>query len=60
MPGCPTAGERGRVALTLHIHPQTVGYRLGQLRTLFGADLDDPDIRFELELTLRARRLTWR
>lgn len=53
-------GERGRVALTLHIHPQTVGYRLGQLRTLFGADLDDPDIRFELELTLRARRLTWR
>jgi hypothetical protein len=52
-------GERGRVARTLHVHPQTVGYRLTQLRALFGADLDDPDVRFELELTLRARHLTW-
>ena len=53
-------GERARVAQTLHVHSQTVGYRLTQLRGLFGADLDDPDIRFELELTLRARRLSWR
>jgi hypothetical protein len=27
---------------------------LNQLRTLFGGSLDDPDIRFELELVLRA------
>lgn len=47
-------GERGKVAAELHIHPQTVGYRMGQLRELFGADLDDPMTRFELEMVLRA------
>lgn len=49
-------GERQRVAAELHVHTQTVGYRLGQLRTLFGAALEDPDARFELELALRYRR----
>ena len=49
-------GERQRVAQDLHVHPQTVGYRLTQLRKLFGADLDDPDARFELEIALRASR----
>ncbi|MGZ6793051.1 MAG: PucR family transcriptional regulator, partial [Mycobacteriales bacterium] len=48
-------GERQRVAADLHVHPQTVGYRLGQLRELFGEALDDPEGRFELELALRAR-----
>lgn len=47
-------GERQHVAAALHVHPQTVGYRLGQLRTLFGEALDDPDARFELEVALRA------
>lgn len=47
-------GERGRIAEELHVHPQTVGYRLGQLRDIFADDLDDPDRRFELELVLRA------
>jgi PucR C-terminal helix-turn-helix domain len=47
-------GERGKVAAELHIHPQTVGYRVGQLRELFGDDLDDPMARFELEMVLRA------
>src|SRR5512135_148851 len=47
-------GERARVAAALHVHPQTVRYRLGQLRALFGAALDDPTARFELELVLRA------
>jgi DNA-binding PucR family transcriptional regulator len=45
------------VAKALHVHPQTVRYRLARLRELFGARLDDPDARFELELALRARRL---
>ena len=49
------AGERARVAEELHVHPQTVRYRVRQLRELFGADLDDPDVRFELELVLRAQ-----
>jgi hypothetical protein len=47
-------GQRQRVAEALHVHPQTVGYRLTQLRTLFGAQLDDPTARFELEIALRA------
>jgi DNA-binding PucR family transcriptional regulator len=33
-----------------------VGYRLTQLRELFGDALDDPQVRFELELVLRAGR----
>jgi hypothetical protein len=49
-------GERQRIAAALHVHPQTVGYRLGQLRALYGTTLDDPDARFELELALRAAR----
>ncbi len=47
-------GERQHVAAALHVHPQTVGYRLGQLRELFGEVLEDPQGRFELELALRA------
>jgi PucR C-terminal helix-turn-helix domain len=48
--------HRGRtetVAASLHVHPQTVRYRLGKLRDLFGDALEDPDRRFELELALR-------
>jgi hypothetical protein len=48
-------GERARVAEALHVHPQTVAYRLGQLRTMFGDALTDPDRRFALELALRAQ-----
>jgi PucR C-terminal helix-turn-helix domain len=54
---CAWLAEQGRlqaVAERLHVHPQTVRYRLGQLRELFGEALDDPDARFELELALRA------
>ena len=47
-------GQVTRVAERLHVHPQTVRYRMGQLRDLFGARLDDPDARFELALALRA------
>ena len=52
--------HRGRteaVARALHVHPQTVRYRLARLRELFGGRLDDPDGRFELELALRAKRI---
>ncbi|HWI72395.1 MAG TPA: helix-turn-helix domain-containing protein [Baekduia sp.] len=47
-------GQVTRVAERLHVHPQTVRYRMAQLRDLFGARLDDPDARFELALALRA------
>ena len=42
-------------AAALHLHPQTVRYRVRQLRELFGDDLDDPERRFELTLALRVR-----
>ncbi|WP_289033510.1 CdaR family transcriptional regulator [uncultured Arsenicicoccus sp.] len=47
-------GQRQPVADALSIHPQTVGYRVTQLREAFGPALDDPEIRFELLLVLRA------
>src|SRR3954451_14599337 len=46
-------GQVQRVAGRLHVHPQTVRYRVAQLRDLFGERLDDPDARFELALALR-------
>jgi hypothetical protein len=47
-------GQVTRVAADLHVHPQTVRYRVAQLRELFGERLDDPEARFELGLALRA------
>ena len=49
-----TQGRLQAVAERLHVHPQTVRYRLAQLRELFGDALEDPQRRFELELALRA------
>ena len=48
-------GQVQVVAERLHVHPQTVRYRVAQLRELFGDTLDDPDARFELALALRAQ-----
>jgi len=47
-------GDRQRVAAELGIHPQTVRYRVGQLRELFGAQLEDPCRRLELALVTGA------
>ncbi|HEY7077363.1 MAG TPA: helix-turn-helix domain-containing protein [Solirubrobacteraceae bacterium] len=47
-------GQVQAVAAALDVHPQTVRYRLRQLRELFGSRLEDPDSRFELALALRA------
>jgi DNA-binding PucR family transcriptional regulator len=41
----------------LHVHPQTVRYRLRQLTELFGDRLSDPDARFTLQAALRIRQL---
>ena len=43
-------GRRDAVAAELFVHPQTVRYRMGQLREAFGDRLEDP--RSVLELTL--------
>jgi hypothetical protein len=49
-------GNAVAMAAELHIHPQTARYRIARLRELFGDELDDPDVRFELEIALRAHR----
>ncbi|MFY9488181.1 MAG: helix-turn-helix domain-containing protein [Solirubrobacterales bacterium] len=50
-------GDRRAMAAELHIHVQTVAYRVAQLREIFGSTLDRPDARFELEIALRSEAL---
>jgi PucR C-terminal helix-turn-helix domain len=52
-----TEGDASEVAAGLHVHPQTVRYRIRQLHDLFGDQLSDPDVHLELELALWARQL---
>ncbi|WP_435842449.1 helix-turn-helix domain-containing protein [Streptomyces collinus] len=49
--------QRARVAARLHLHPQTVRYRLRRLKQLFGDALDEQDTRLDLILALRAESL---
>lgn len=49
-------GDVSVAAEALHVHPQTVRYRLGTLRDLLGAGaLDDPGARLELALAMAAQ-----
>jgi hypothetical protein len=45
-------GDRQAAAAELHIHPQTVRYRMSQLHEAFGPALDDPATRSRLTLAL--------
>lgn len=45
-------GERGATSRDLAVHPQTVSYRMTELRRLFGDALDQPEGRFPLALAL--------
>jgi hypothetical protein len=45
-------GDRRAIAAELHVHPQTVRYRLAKLHELFGEDLDSPSTRAQLVLAL--------
>ncbi|HUR14501.1 MAG TPA: helix-turn-helix domain-containing protein [Mycobacteriales bacterium] len=47
-------GRREAVAADLFVHPQTVRYRMGQLRDLYGERLDDPEQVLHLVLALGA------
>ena len=49
------AGERGAAAASLHVHPQTVRYRMTQVRELLGGAVDDPAQRLGLLLALELR-----
>jgi hypothetical protein len=53
-----SADNAETAARRLHVHPQTVRYRLRQLAELFGDRLSDPDARFALQAALRVRRLS--
>jgi hypothetical protein len=46
-------GDVTATAAALHVHPQTVRYRLAGLRETFGGALDDPAARLELAVALR-------
>jgi hypothetical protein len=45
-------GRRDEVAAALHVHPQTVRYRMGQLRGLYGPALDNPETIRDLTIAL--------
>jgi hypothetical protein len=51
-------GRREAVAAELFVHPQTVRYRLGQLRELYGEALEDPRTVLELTLALGAPEMS--
>jgi hypothetical protein len=55
-----SADNAETAARRLHVHPQTVRYRLRQVTELFGEALDEPQARFRLQLALRARMLATR
>lgn len=49
-----TGGDRVAAAALLHVHPQTISYRLARLRDFLGDDLDEPRRRAEMVITLTA------
>jgi GAF domain-containing protein/sugar diacid utilization regulator len=50
-------GNVAKVANACHLHVNSVYYRLERIRSLLGADFDEPPRAFELHFALRARRL---
>jgi DNA-binding PucR family transcriptional regulator len=47
-------GDIAAAAQWLHVHPNTVRYRVRRIEKLLGTSLADPDVRLLLSLTLRA------
>ncbi|GAB3148524.1 helix-turn-helix domain-containing protein [Amycolatopsis stemonae] len=50
-------GNSERIAVALAVHPQTVRYRVRQLKEAFGERLADPEARFAMQAALRASAL---
>ncbi|NBH05790.1 helix-turn-helix domain-containing protein, partial [Amycolatopsis sp. SID8362] len=50
-------GNSERIAVELSVHPQTVRYRVKQLKQAFGERLEDADARFAMQAALRASGL---
>lgn len=49
-------GDIGAAAQWLHVHPNTVRYRVRRIEAALGTSLADPDLRLLLALSLRADR----
>ena len=47
-------GDVAAAAQRLHVHPNTVRYRVRRIEKLLGTSLADPDVRLLLSLSLRA------
>lgn len=52
-----TQNSLAQAAQRLMLHPNAVGYRMRWIREALDLDLDDPDIRFAVELACRVRLL---
>ncbi|RAY16299.1 PucR family transcriptional regulator [Actinomadura craniellae] len=50
-------GSAPEIAGRLHVHPQTVRYRMNLLHELYGPRLHDPDWRFRMQIVLRRQIL---
>ncbi len=50
-------GNSTRAAEKLHLHRNSLLYRLNQARDLLGQDLDDPETRLTLQLAIKGRRV---
>ncbi|WP_318307064.1 PucR family transcriptional regulator [Amycolatopsis solani] len=50
-------GNSEKIAVELSVHPQTVRYRVRQLKQAFGERLEDADARFAMQVALRASGL---
>jgi purine catabolism regulator len=48
-------GNLSQTAAKLHIHRNTLAYRIDQISTITRLDLNDPDARFALQLALKLR-----
>jgi sugar diacid utilization regulator len=50
-------GNALRAAQQLHLHRNSMLYRLRRVSELLGQDLDDPDVRLSLQVALKGRRV---
>ncbi|HEU5348087.1 MAG TPA: helix-turn-helix domain-containing protein [Ktedonobacterales bacterium] len=50
-------GNLSEAARRLHLHRNSLLYRLHHIRDLLGHDLEDPDLRLALQLALKGRRV---
>jgi purine catabolism regulator len=50
-------GNLSEAARRLHLHRNSLLYRLHHIRDLLGHDLDNPELRLALQLALKGRRV---